>query len=433
MTLDGIRVLEVAAGVAGPYAALRLADLGASVIKVETGEAGDWTRGAAPSLPDGTGALFAALNRGKRSVALGAAPAGWRDVLAALAAQSDVVIIDLPAAVLAASGLDALLAAPGTRVVARLTPFGENGPLAEAEGGELQAQAMAGYTRYLGRHGEPPLRLGADVAGMGTGIFTVQAILAALLERAASGQGQVVSLSQLGSLLALKTVHLAAQSEPDAWGGPRLGGANDPPEHGWRTADRPITFAFGGSLGAEGRPGWMAFIEEMGLQPLAGDPRFDKAGRNSTGLGPDARRLKPDYEARFRDLPAATIIDSVRRHGGIGAAYNTPAEALAHEQTRRLGVVQEAAPGVVQEAGPGVVQEAGPGVVQEAGPGQAALRFPARFSALRPRLAAGVPALGADGIAVLREVAGFDDDRIGRLLAEGILGGPREQGGPVTL
>jgi crotonobetainyl-CoA:carnitine CoA-transferase CaiB-like acyl-CoA transferase len=267
---------------------------------------------------------------------------------------------------------------------------------------------MAGYTRYLGRHGEAPLRLGADVAGMGTGIFTVQAILAALLERQASGQGQVLSLSQLGSLLALKTVHLAAQSEPDAWGGPRLGGANDPPEHGWRTADRPITFAFGGSVGAEGRPGWMAFIEEMGLQRLADDSRFDKAGRNSTGLGPDARKLKPDYEARFRELPSETIIDSVRRHRGIGAAYNTPAEALAHEQTRQLGVVQEA------------------------GHGQPAQRFPARFSALRPRVAAGVPTLGADGIAVLRDIAGLDDSEIGRLLAEGILASPREQGGPTT-
>ncbi|MCC7346821.1 MAG: CoA transferase [Variibacter sp.] len=408
MTLDGIRVLEIAAGISGPYAGLRLADLGAEVIKVETGAGGDWARGAAPLMPDDTGALFAALNRGKRSLALAGDPAGWRDAMAALASRCDVVILDLPASVLHASGLDALLAEPGRRIVARLTPFGEAGPLADAEGGELQAQAMAGYTRYLGRHGEPPLRLGADVASMGTGIFTVQAILAALLERAASGQGQVVSLSQLGSLLALKTVHLAAQSDPDHWGGPRLGGANDPPEHGWRTADRPITFAFGGSVGAEGRPGWMAFIEEMGLQRLAEDPRFDKAGRNSTGLGPDARKLKGEYEARFLNLPSATIIDSVRRHAGIGAAYNTPAEALAHEQTRSLGVVQEAEPG------------------------QPALRFAARFSALQPRIASGVPRLGAHGIAVLRDIAGLPENEIERLLAEGILAGACSEGGQAT-
>jgi crotonobetainyl-CoA:carnitine CoA-transferase CaiB-like acyl-CoA transferase len=408
VTLDGIRVIEIAAGIAGPYAGLRLADLGAEVIKVETGASGDWARGAAPPMPDGTGALFAALNRGKRSLALAGDPAGWREALAALLARCDVAILDLPAAVLAASGLDTLLEQPGRRVVARLTPFGEAGPLADAQGGELQAQAMAGYTRYLGRHGEAPLRLGADVAGMGTGIFTVQAILAALLERAASGQGQVVSLSQLGSLLALKTVHLAAQSDPDNWGGPRLGGANDPPEHGWRTADRPITFAFGGSVGAEGRPGWMAFVEEMGLQRLAEDPRFDKAGRNSTGLGPDARRLKGEYEARFRELPSADIIDSVRRHAGIGAAYNTPAEALAHEQTRTLGIVQEA------EAG------------------QAALRFPARFSALQPRIASGVPRLGADGIAVLRDIAALPDTEIERMLAAGIIAGVRGEGGQAT-
>src|SRR3546814_14037318 len=140
---------------------------------------------------------------------------------------------------------------------------------------------MAGYTRYLGSHAEPPLRLGADVAGIGCGIFAAQAALAALLHRKSSGAVQSVDVSELGALLAMKTVHLAAQSDPEAWGGPRLGGANDPPERGWQTADRPITFSFGGSIGAKGRPGWVQFVEEMGLEHLLDDERFDKTGRDS--------------------------------------------------------------------------------------------------------------------------------------------------------
>ena len=112
---------------------------------------------------------------------------------------------------------------------------------------------MAGYTRYVGTGGQPAVRLGANVAGCATGIFAAQAVLAALYARRTSQRGQRVDLSLLNSLLAMKTVHLAAQSDPDASEGPRVGGAYDPPERGWKTRDKPITFAFGGAVGAEGR------------------------------------------------------------------------------------------------------------------------------------------------------------------------------------
>lgn len=399
MILDSIRVCELASGISGPYAGLRLGDLGASVVKVETGP-GDWTRQAEPRTPEGGAALHAWLNRGKRSLALGGEPSAWRGVVAPLADSSDILITDLPDEALDEAGLGDLVRRSaeghGEVIVVRVSPFGPEGPFAGRAGSEVVIQAMAGYTRYLGAHGEPPMRLGADVASVGCGIFAAQAALAAVFHRKRGGGVQSVDVSQLGALMSLKAVHLAAQSEPDDWGGPRLGGANDPPEKGWKTADRPITFAFGGSIGAEGRPGWVNFVEEVGLSELLQDDRFDKNGRSSTGLGPKARALKAEYESRFRDLPADMIVDTVRKHGGIAAAFNTHSDVLKDPQTDAVGMIREL------------------------DDGQKVTRFPGAFSRVELEPAGRAPALGEHSRQIAAEL-GIADGMVETMIAEGIL------------
>ena len=342
--LAPLRIVEFAEGVAGPLAACRLGDLGADVVKLERAE-GDWLRQCPPFLADSSiSAAFFALNRGKRSLAIGKSPDVARAMIERLLEQADVVITDKSEAELAALGIEGLDAEKPRYprlIVASLSDLGEHGPLAGKPGSELTAQAMAGYTRYLGRKGEPAVRLGADVAGASTGIFATQAILAALFARRRTGKGQRVSLSLLNSLLAMKTVHLAAQSDPDAYSGPRVGGAHDPPERGWKTADAPITFMFGGSVGAEGRAGWEDFVAQMGLAWMREDTRFDKTGRETTGLGPKARELKPSYESEFVKHPSAEIVGLVRKLGGLATAYQTHAQVLAHPQTKALGAIEE--------------------------------------------------------------------------------------------
>jgi crotonobetainyl-CoA:carnitine CoA-transferase CaiB-like acyl-CoA transferase len=195
--LQGIRVVELASGVAGPMAACRLGDLGADVVKVEWGE-GDWMRLCAPSLANETGAAFAALNRGKRSVHLGLDQADSAKMLRRLVEHADVVVTDLDDAALGALGLDGVTedtcAWNPRLVVAQISALGRNGPLAGKPGSELCAQAMAGYTRYLGAHGKPAIRLGADVGGCSTAIFATQAVLAALFARRRDGKGQRIDL-----------------------------------------------------------------------------------------------------------------------------------------------------------------------------------------------------------------------------------------------
>lgn len=369
--LKGVRILELADGVAGPMASCRLGDLAAEVVKIEEGE-GDWMRKSPPFLKDGqTSAVFYALNRGKRSLRIDG-EAQDADLLRALLSHSDVLITDRSDTDLTRLGLDEAIS--DTRnpklIVARISAYGASGPLADKGGSELCAQAMAGYTRYLGSAGQPSVRLGADVASASTAIFTVQAVLAALIERNRSGRGQRIDLSLLNSLLAMKTVHLAAQSDPDSFEGPRVGGAYDPPERGWATADAPVTFAFGGAVGASGRPGWASFVEAVGLQHLRDDPRFDKNGRSTTGLGPKARELKGEYEKRFRQMPASEVVAQVRRFGGFASAYLTHRQLLAEPQAHTAEIVVDA-------GGPADI-----------------LDFPARFSDSRPKPKRTLSALG---------------------------------------
>jgi crotonobetainyl-CoA:carnitine CoA-transferase CaiB-like acyl-CoA transferase len=242
---------------------------------------------------------------------------------------------------------------------------------------------MAGYTRYLGVNGEPAVRLGADVGACGTAIFATQAILAALYWRARSGHGQRVDLSLLNSLLSMKSVHLAAQSDPDIFEGPRVGGAYDPPERGWRTADAPITFAFGGAVGAEGRPGWTLFVETIGLAHLLDDPRFDKSGRRTTGLGPKAREFKSEYEAGFMTRPAAEVVARVREFGGLASAYLTHEDLLAEPQMLALEIIHS--------------------VPSRAGPVHA-LRFPVSFSGVDIALKGDAPAQGEHSREIVDEL-----------------------------
>lgn len=401
--LKGFKVVEFCEGVPGPLAAVRMGDLGAEVIKVESAD-GDWLRHAEPRLPDGTmSAAFFELNRGKRAIALGTNPAAAQALLLGLLKDADVFITDRLPEDLAAFGIGATATAPYAAnpklITVSISPWGEEGPWRARQGSELAAQAMAGYTRYLGSRDAPACRLGADVACAGTGIFAGQAILAALFARKRNGgTGQRITLSLLNSLLSLKSIHLAAQSDPDRYAGPRVGGANYPPERGWKTRDEPIFFAFGGSVGAQGRPGWVKFIEEAGFNRLLEDKRFDPIGRTTTGYGSRVQEVKPEYEKEFARYTANELVDMIRKYSGNAASYQRADEAIRHPQTTALDVVRKVPGSDGQEI--------------------EIRAFPARFSHLKPEHQGRAPRLGEHGQAIA-QAAGFDAAAIAALQAEG--------------
>jgi len=198
--LAGLRVLELARILAGPWAGQILADLGADVIKVERKGAGDDTRGWGPPFVEGAGgghlgaAYFHATNRGKRSIELDFESEEGRRIVRKLAARSDVLIENFKVGGLAKFGLDYKSLAPDNPrlIYCSVTGFGQTGPYAQRPGYDLMAQGMAGMMDLTGNPDGEPMRAGVPVSDIFTGVYSAVGILAALARREKTGRGGYV-------------------------------------------------------------------------------------------------------------------------------------------------------------------------------------------------------------------------------------------------
>src|SRR6478609_8497276 len=202
--LAGVRVLELARILAGPWAGQLLADLGADVIKVERAKAGDDTRGWGPPFVPGKdgnhlgAAYFHATNRGKRSIELDFEGEEGRRIVRKLASRSDILIENFKVGGLAKFGLDyKSLSSENPRLIyCSITGFGQDGPYAPRAGYDLMIQGMGGIMSITG---EPsgPMRLGVAFADVFTGVYSALAIQSALVQRATSGKGSCIDMALL--------------------------------------------------------------------------------------------------------------------------------------------------------------------------------------------------------------------------------------------
>ena len=209
--LTGLRVLELARILAGPWAGQILADLGADVIKVERKGAGDDTRGWGPPFVEAAdgghlgAAYFHGTNRGKRSIELDFEGDEGRRIVKKLAARSDVLIENFKVGGLAKFGLDyASLAKDNPRLIyCSVTGFGQTGPYAPRAGYDLMAQGMAGFMDLTGTADGEPTRAGVPVSDIFTGVYSVVGILAALARREKTGLGGLVDTALVDSTVAV--------------------------------------------------------------------------------------------------------------------------------------------------------------------------------------------------------------------------------------
>jgi crotonobetainyl-CoA:carnitine CoA-transferase CaiB-like acyl-CoA transferase len=205
--LAGLRVLELARILAGPWAGQVLADLGADVIKVERTGAGDDTRGWGPPFVEGVdgkpigAAYFHGANRGKRSIEIDFDSEEDRRIVRKLAARSDVLIENFKVGGLAKFGLDyASLKPDNPRLIyCSVTGFGQDGPYAKRAGYDLMAQGMAGIMDLTGTAEGEPTRIGIPVSDIFTGVYSVVGILAALAQREKTGQGAYIDSALVDS------------------------------------------------------------------------------------------------------------------------------------------------------------------------------------------------------------------------------------------
>ena len=273
--LKGLHVLDVTQVMAGPYCAMMLADLGATVIKVEP-PSGDSTR----QMPGASGSdtpAFNAVNRGKRSIVLNLKTAAGREVCARLARSSDILIENYRPGVMASLGLDyAALSASNPRLIyASISGYGQTGPHRGKGGFDLIAQGVAGIMSVTGEPGGRPVKAGIPVTDLGAGLFAVIGILAAVEHRHRTGLGQQVDTALVDAGVALSvweaTEYFSGIGVPTALGSAHRMNA---PYQAIRCADGYIT------LGAANERLFRRLCEVLGHQEWAADAAFaDNASR----------------------------------------------------------------------------------------------------------------------------------------------------------
>lgn len=338
MLLQGLKVVDFTAYIAGPGAACILADWGADVIKVERPE-GDAMRHIFGDLKTDLGAnpTFDLDNRGKRGIVLDISKPEGREALARLAAQADVFLTNVRPASLKRAGLDdeTLRKVNPRLVYAVITGYGLEGPDAHKPGFDVTAfWARAGVANMTAPKGMDPFLLRSGVGDHTTSLATVSAILAALYERERTGQGRLVQTSLLATGIYVMGSDLAVQLK---FG--RLASA--------RTRDNPINAIANLYKSADGRwfvhnprgasGGWEAFCQAAGRPDLVTDERFasGKARREN------ARALTAELDAAFGALPFEEIARRLDAAGLVWAPVQTPADVAADPQAAAAGAFVE--------------------------------------------------------------------------------------------
>jgi formyl-CoA transferase len=272
--LDGLLVADFSRVLAGPLATMTLADLGATVVKVERPGSGDESRAWGPPWTARTSAYYEALNRSKYSIALDLADPADRARAVELARRADVFVQNFRTGDLARYGLDYdRVAATNPRVVyCSITGFGD-GPGAGTPGYDFLVQAVGGVMSVTGPADGEPTKVGIPIVDVLTGKDSVTGILAALAARARTGQGQHVRTellsSILGGLINQAATYLASGRSPG-----RLGNVHPSvvPYQTFRCADVAIAIACGNDRQ------FARLAEVVGRPDLAGDPRFTTNG-----------------------------------------------------------------------------------------------------------------------------------------------------------
>ena len=369
--LNGLRVLELAQNLAGPYCGQILGDLGADVIKVER-PGGDAARAWGPPFVDGTGSIFAAANRGKRSVELDLGNNEGRRVLRALIERSDILIEAFRPGTFAAMGFDYdhVREWNAGLIYCSVLAYGEEGPLRDLPGYDPLMQAHGGLMSITGEPGTRGSRVGTSVIDMGTGMWLVIAIMAALRERDATGVGTRLSAALYDTALAWNSYHIAGCV--DTGFVPRPMGSELPmiaPYGAFPTADGEIMIAAGND-GLFGR-----LCDALSLGGLSGDERFSS---NAARVA-HRREVNDAVRGRTRTMTTADLLVRLREHGVPCAPIQDMAEVCADEQT--------VASGMVARSG-----------------GATAVRLPVRFDGVRPEAGTPPPRAGEHTAAVLAEL-----------------------------
>ena len=336
MVLDGIRVVELAEALAGPYCAMLLGDLGADVIKVERNGCGDQSRGWGPPFVGTESAYYLATNRNKRSITLNYDHPVGGEILQRLLSTADVFICNQPSKVsLQRRGIDPeTLRAKNPRLIyCSISGYGFSGPKAEQPGYDILAQAEAGVMSFTGDPGGGPLRFPIAIADMTTGMYSAMGILGALYARERSGKGDYLDMalfdSQLTWLANVGSSYLNAGVSPQRWGNAH---PNIVPYQLFRGSDERYFV-----VGVGTQEQWRRLVGILGAEELRSDARFaNNAVRNQ-----NREQLIPILQRYFVASGSDTWLTRLKAADIPAAPIQTVGEALGDAQTVARGLVVE--------------------------------------------------------------------------------------------
>ena len=389
--LHGTTVLDLTRVLSGPYCTMALGDLGARVIKLEHPGRGDDTRRWGPPFLGDESAYFLSVNRNKESVAIDFKSAGGREVVERLLAKADVVVENFRPGTLDALGLDAesVRARYPKIVYCSISGYGQTGPRREEPGYDAVMQAEGGLMSITGAADGPPYRLGVAIVDIVSGMFAAQGVLAALVARGRTGEGQVVDIGMFDATAALLTYQAGNYFTTGEAPG-RLGNRHPTiaPYETFATMDGDLALAVGNDAL------WQTFCRVAALPDLAADSRFET---NALRLA-NYESLKPRLDAVFATKPRAAWAALLLEAGVPCGAVRSVDEVFQDPQTAAREMVL-----TVPHATLGSVRVTG---------------VPVKLSGTPGGVRSGPPTLGQHTAAVLTEL-GYDAAAIDALYTSG--------------
>ena len=333
LPLAGLRVLDLSRALAGPFCAMILADLGADVIKIEPTPDGEMVRGWGP-FKDGISVYYLSIHRNKRSLAVNFRDPKGLDLIRTLADKADILIENFKPGVMADMKMDyAALAARNPRLIfASITGFGTTGPYGGWPGVDQIAQGMSGLMSLTGQQEGGPTRVGIPIGDVVAGMWAALGIQAAVIQRQATGSGQLVETSLLHGLIGLLTVQgqrqLSLEETPGVAGN-----------------DHPVIYPYGMFEAKDGPFNMAAATEDMwvklcgltGMQDWVTHPDFKDNAARSRNRAAVKERLNRIFATRGK---MEWTLDLVKLGLPAGPIF-TLEQVFSDPHVNRTGIVEE--------------------------------------------------------------------------------------------
>ncbi|WP_421914820.1 CaiB/BaiF CoA transferase family protein [Mesorhizobium sp.] len=396
LPLEGIKVLDLSRVLAGPWATMSLADLGAEVWKIENIDGGDDTRAWSVPSYKGVSTYYLSANRGKQSIALDMKSPQGLAIVRDLAAKADIVVENFRSGTADRLGVGYKeLSASNPRLIyCSISGYGQTGPDANRPGYDFVMQAESGLMAITGESGGEPMRVGVAITDVVCGMVATQSILAALFERTTTGKGQFLDLSLIDCALSL-LINVGSGYLNTGREVARYGNAHPTvvPYQIFETSDGRFALAVGNDKQ------FAALCEKVvGLPHLAKDQRFIKAGARAT----NREDLIPQLAAVFRTRTRDHWMAACAAAGVPAGVVKSIPEVFDSPNVRERGLVQ-------------TLPHPHLGSVAMVRPAQGlAAQLTADFTA--------PPMLGQDTQAVLTNILGYSDETIDQLIGTGAIG-----------